>query len=334
MSNRVKGLANKAVPAAKGITKEAWLVVAVLACIALAAGSVLALTWSDGLAKEAGKTSLSVLAVSVFGALATLAIDRYKQRREDDAEERRLEEERKQKEVERREEQHRNEDMRRHEALQRQLDANRKEEADAKLRQEEDWRRELAHLRDTRNREDALLRSLLQDTLRTYNRVKRARRLLKAHTASATGRTLRLQIYDSHMEELIDLQLMFEEFKRLTRVSADKRLGLPALTTNYEIIEKHLNKVIDEYLENRHRVETRGVLSLEEFPRLSGLFHGKYPLVLEGKTVDAGFERNVSTPIDKVIKQLQEALLEPLDIPSTAHSIEPVSPLHDSASAT
>jgi hypothetical protein len=295
MSNAAKKLVNKGVLVAKGTTNEAWLVVAVLACIFTAALIVLILTWSDDLAMEAGKTSLSVLAVSVFGALAALAIDQYKRRREDDAQ-----------------------------AFQRQLDEDRDEAANKRQRQEEDWRRELARLRDTRNREDALLRSLLQDTLRAYNKVKRTRRLLKAFTMSAAGRTLRLEIYDAHMQELMDLQLMFEEFKRLTGVSADRRLRLPVLAAKYELIEKNLNKVIDEYIENRHRVETRGVLPLEEFPRLSGLFHGEYPLVVGRKTVDAGFERNVSTPIDEIIRQVQEALLEPLDFPTVTRSVEPV----------
>jgi hypothetical protein len=321
VSSAAKKLASKVRSVLKAITKEAWLVVAVLACIAIAAAIVLSLTWTDELAHEAGKTSLSVLAVSLFGALAALAVDRYKQRREDDAERRRTREKIEDEKAERREEQRRLEEIRREEAVQRQLDADRKEAADARLRQEEAWRRELEHVRDIRSREDALLRSLLQDTLRTYNRVKRTRRLLNAYTMSATGRSLRLDIYDSHMQELIDLQLMFEEFKRLTSVSADKRLGLPVLTRNFEVIEKYLNKVVDEYLENRHRVETNAVLPLEEFPRLSGLFHGKFPVEVKG-TVDAGFELNVSTPIDEIVKKVQNALLEPLELPEVAYSID------------
>jgi hypothetical protein len=256
----VAGMAN----AFRKISPEAWLLISVLAIVAIAAVIVLVASWNPTLKTEAGKTALSVLAVSVFGALVTIAAGRYQQRR--------------------------------------------KEAAENRLHQEGLRRQEIEILQDARSREDALLRTLLQDTLRNYNRVKATRRLLKAYTKTDDGRSITAAVYDKHLEQLIDEQLKFEEFKRVAYAGGSKRLGLPSLFCNYEKIEKYLNKVISEYERNRHRVESSVEVSLAQLQRLSSFFEGKR--VDNG--VDTGFEENVSSQIDQIVQQIQRTLLEPL----------------------
>jgi hypothetical protein len=251
----------------KGVSKDAWLLIAALAIVAIVAFVVLVVNWNPALRNEAGKTALSVLAVSFFGAFVTIAASLYQQRR--------------------------------------------KETAEGRVRQEDCRRREVEVLRDARDREDALLRALLQDTLRNYNRVKATRRLLKARTKTRDGRSITVTVYDMHLDELIDEQLKFEEFKRIAEAGGSNRLGLPSLFRNYEIIEKYLNKVISEYQDNRHLVELSGDYSLVSLKRLTGFFESKY--VIDGK--DIGFEVSVSSQMDQIVRQIQKSLLEPLAVP-------------------
>jgi hypothetical protein len=264
------------------LTAEAWPVIIVLAVTAIVAALVLVATWGQAAKIEAAKTAMTVLAVSVVGSLVTVVIERYRQSQKDLAEERvRLEQN--------------------HE--------------DERARQEENWRRDVERLRDAKSREDALLRSLLQETLRTYNRVKRTRRLLDAHTTSADGRSLHIEVYDAHLQELMDEQLAFEELKRLTWVSGSNSEGLPDLTRNYETIEKYLNKILSEYQKHRHGVESHSPLNLTaELPRLLGFFESRYSY--EGH--DIGFELNVSSQMDEIIRRVQETLLRPLHLPDAS----------------
>jgi hypothetical protein len=271
------------------ISREAWLLASVLALIALMAAIVLFATWEPALEQEAAKTALSVLAVTVLGGAATVAFEAYRQRREHDAAEQVRTEERRQREIEN----------------------DRTLAANMRLRQEEAWRREVERLRDARNREDELLRSLLQDTLQAYNRVKRTRRLLKAFTNVANERVVRQDVYDEQIGDLIDEQLVFEEFKRTTSVVGDTRLGLETLRASYEVIEKYLNRVISEYQDSRHVAVARGEVALAELPRLAGFMKTTYA---QGDK-DLGFEVNVASQLDRIIQRVQTALLEPLHLP-------------------
>src|SRR5512133_1543130 len=134
----------------------------------------------------------------------------------------------------------------------------------------EQRRRRVENSRDKRDRQDDLLRSLLRDTLTSYNRIKRVRRLVDAETKDDAGGHVTLAVYDKHMTSLNDEQLEFEKFKRLAPFIDDKRLnpsadgdasatpgtapGDVSLEKSYKNIESYLNEVIDEYEDNRHVV--------------------------------------------------------------------------------
>lgn len=274
-------------------SKEAQGLFAVLGCIAIVALGALAFTWEKDVKVEVAKAALSVLTVAVFGGLATFALDRYRMHREDEA-------------------------------------GQEQQAAAERIRQEENWRREVARLRDARERDDELLRSLLEETLRSYNRVKRLRRLLRAHTEDGSGGAVRLAFYDRYLKDLNDQQLAFEQFKRITPVNWASRSDVPSLKKNYENIEKYLNKLVEEYENMRHLVQsTANVLPLERFQRLSGFFESQYIVKDKaGIPKDIGFEVNVSKQIDEVIEQVQGALLAPLVLP-TIPVPEAATSLHD-----
>lgn len=163
---------------AKAGNAEVWLLLGTLAAVAVTAMIVLARAdWNEDLRLELAKTALTALSLTVVGSIASLAVWLYQKRREVelnralDIERERRDEVKKAKE----------------EVARRESDA-RREQAERQIQAEENLRRKAERLRDTRARDDALLRSLLQDTLRSYNRVKRIRRLLKARLTRTVAR--------------------------------------------------------------------------------------------------------------------------------------------------
>lgn len=257
-----------------GDFRETWWPFGLLAVLVALALLVVLAFWHEDLRVEAAKTALQFLGVAVFGGLAALALNTYRQLREN--------------ELKRRSE------------------------------QEENWRRELARLRHNREREDALLRSLLEEALHSYNRVKRARRLLKAHSRDGSGGSVNLEVYDRYLQELNDHQLAFEEFRRLTPIEWEQRSGLGGLKGNFRTIENYLRAIGKEYEANRHLLVSSGArMPLADLERLSGFFESHYSFERPGKhPQDIGFELNISEQIDAIIEQVQAALLTPVDLPS------------------
>jgi hypothetical protein len=180
---------------------------------------------------------------------------------------------------------------------------------------------------DRRARQDDLLRSLLQETLATYNQVKRTRRLLTARIRDDRGGHVRLDDYDEHMTDLMDSQLQFEQLKRRAPFIDDDRLqsvdrvaphgvssqmsASTSLAGRYEHVEKYLNHVIDEYKDKRYLVaaENQG-LPFSQFDRLQRFISKRS---CDGRNgFQEGFEDGAATPIDEIIKLLQPALAQPL----------------------
>ena len=162
-------------------SKDARRVSFLLAAIGGAALGLLALLWDskkDTLAFEAAKGCIGILTVALVGFVASIAVQtvqRERARRDQDADRKRAKEER---EVEEQREQ-----------WQREIE-----------QQREDWRRDVERRRDERQRKDALLRSLLEETLDNYHEVKRARRLLKARVwVQNDGDRIDLSVYDEHL---------------------------------------------------------------------------------------------------------------------------------------
>lgn len=165
---------------------------------------------------------------------------------------------------------------------------------------------------ERRRRQDHELRSIMEETLAAYNRVKRIRRLLGAETSDGY---LTLAVYDKHMPDLIDQQLVFERLKRLPPFIRDERISFPpdgeaarpettmetqTLAETYEYIEKYLNnRVSDEYEKKRHIVRDDVRVPLVTFSELWGF-------------IGHEFVTNVSNRMDEVVKKLLKAFWQPL----------------------
>jgi len=192
---------------------------------------------------------------------------------------------------------------------------------DAKRRDQklEHWHRHVENAKDKRTRQDDLLRSLLQETVVTYHRVKRLRRLLAAETKDSAGGHISRATYDKHMAELNDAQLEFEKYTRLAPFIDDDRLErsreptlrdedmprLYSLATYYRSIEAYLNRIIDEYKEVRHSVADDKGTSIRQFKRLSQFVY-----------VRDDFVKGAADNMDKIIATLQQAILQPLLLPT------------------
>lgn len=260
-----------------------------LGCIAVVSLIGLTFAWlghpaSNTLRYELAKTFMQVLAVAFLGGIATIATFNFQNSRAQE-----------------------NEDTRRAE--------------DKEERRRERSRRKLEIARDERRRQDDQLRSIMEETLKAYNRVKRIRRLLEAETNDGASGYLTLEPYDRYMVELINEQLTFERLKRFTPFISDERLN-PALDAaqpqtsaksqtltksslekSYRGIEDYLNDVIGEYQEKRHTVRDEVSVSLAEFPCLRGFIGGE-------------FTAHAAKQLDKLIDDLLKALWQPLDNPA------------------
>ncbi|MGM9474518.1 hypothetical protein ACS5PJ_21315 [Pseudarthrobacter sp. YS3] len=179
----------------------------------------------------------------------------------------------------------------------------------------ENFSRETQNLRDERERQDAALRNILNDTLETYNGVKRIRRVLKAETGPVGRKSISKEVYRRHLLDLNNYQLTFEYLKRTAPTLNDRRLySNPAvsrvvnvpldLEREYKGVESYLNRIVKEFEENLHTVEERESVPLSSLASLNQFV-----------TVTGDFTIGVSTRIDQIIAALQKALLVPLVLP-------------------
>jgi len=176
---------------------------------------------------------------------------------------------------------------------------------------------EIERQSDGRRRNDKFLRSMLMDTMSSYNAVKRNRRRLAAKAGGSHSIPISMETYHAFIAELNDQQLEFERLKVLAGVANDARLPQTyefkgatygdtkstAIVCALATIEENLNDVIKE---QRDRLagwpenETLPVSTLEKTQKF-----------LTGKGFDA-----VSHPKDVLVQLLQRALLEPLRRPT------------------
>jgi membrane protein implicated in regulation of membrane protease activity len=167
---------------------------------------------------------------------------------------------------------------------------------------------------EQKQRQNEQLRSIMEETLAAYNQVKRIRRLLKAKTKDGSNRLLTVTLYDEHMADLIDQQLVFERLKKLPPFIGDERISAPpksdaavsgtsregiTLAKAYEDIENYLNSVIGEYEKKRYTVLHNTSVSLAGFDHLCGFIGGK-------------FVAQVSNQMEQVIDILQGAIWQDL----------------------
>jgi hypothetical protein len=162
-------------------------------------------------------------------------------------------------------------------------------------------------LLDQRTKRDDLLRSTCEQTVAAYNNVKRIRRRLRAATGfiyaadpqrlAGKGNKITATTYTEYMNALIDEQLQFEAFKRLSPV-----LPVDELKEAYRKIEVYLGKIIEEFETACSAVaaapdgfDLRELRSLYDF--------------LSQQT----FYASVATPVGSIVYTTQNALLQPLD---------------------
>jgi hypothetical protein len=259
-----------------------------LVLIAVGALLLLALLWGstkDTLEYELAKGCIGVLTVALVGFVVSMAVYTVQRERT-----------RRDKEFERASAKKERDAQDRREQFQRRLE---------QLREE--WRREVERLRDERERKDALLRSLLEETLANYHDAKRARRLLKARVwLQDDGDEIDLDVYDEHLATINDAQLNFELLMRTVGVLHDRpRIDERKLHDCYSEVEEYLNKIVSEYEEHRRRVaHAVGKVSIRDLPALRGFLEESHT-----------FKSGASTPIESAIKDFRKALCEQLHIP-------------------
>lgn len=69
--------------------------------------------------------------------------------------------------------------------------------------------------REARRRQDELVRTILNETVNAYHRVKNVRRSLRAVVGESRTEALSIEDYDTWIHVISDQQLVFEELKRL-----------------------------------------------------------------------------------------------------------------------
>ncbi|TCN32795.1 hypothetical protein EV644_12411 [Kribbella orskensis] len=181
-----------------------------------------------------------------------------------------------------------------------------------RLARQEERRHRLEDLAaDKRDRQDDALRTLLQDTLVSYNATKKLRRKLRA----VIEERFTIEAYDKYMFELIDRQLEFEQFARLCPLIDDNRLQNPligepthlldprpeceSLEYSYRKIERYLNRIIREYEKSRAKVaSTPAGIPISNLSKLSAFLGSRFPRV-------------ASRHMDKIVVILHTAVLQP-----------------------
>jgi hypothetical protein len=166
-----------------------------------------------------------------------------------------------------------------------------------------DAAREQAEARDRRQRQDEVVRSLLDASLANYHDVKRARRLLKARLPGAadSGRP-DLAVYDEYLAAINNAQLVFEQLEETARTMQDERIDHATLAGWYDDIETYINAVVGEYEQQRRRVAySDPPPSVSDLKILGDFMVGKH------------FRAGVTDPLHAAQRVLEKALLQPLN---------------------
>jgi hypothetical protein len=187
---------------------------------------------------------------------------------------------------------------------------------------------------DQRHRLDERVRAFFEETLQAYHGVKQVRRLLAAETGSAATPSISLEAYSRLIPELSGHQLTFESLKRRAPLiqslvpgadtipyKADRTTGATGMATlekHYEVIEKYLNHMVDDYEKRRGALssEHRHLLrDLQDDARLSKFIFDTVTLKV-----------NVTYRVEAVLGCLERALLRPLDLREAGERLSAVPP--------
>jgi hypothetical protein len=152
--------------------------------------------------------------------------------------------------------------------------------------------------RDERAAERALQIDLLNESVRTYNAAKKARRLLRAKAIEPVVHLVHRDAYDNQMQDLMDAQLGFESF--VERVKANPVL-FPGLEVDFVEIQSYLNKILDQYINCLFKFSgSPPTLPLTSLSELKD-FVAPYK---KGSAFDTNFKR----PFDRITKALQSLI--------------------------
>jgi hypothetical protein len=135
--------------------------------------------------------------------------------------------------------------------------------------------REYTRVREHRESDSQELASMSQDLVRTYNDIKRIRRLLRARaqrggSVTESETTVRRRVYEELMGELNEVQLRLEQYKRRVRSEEPLFRKSEGLESALKEMEKYLHDIIEEY-ENvlRSYEEDPPNLSITRLPKLA-----------------------------------------------------------------
>ena len=180
-------------------------------------------------------------------------------------------------------------------------------------------RQDADRARDQRERVNERVRSLIGETLASYNSVKRVRRLLEAEAGPREDARVDVATYSALMSQLCKQQLVFESLRRRApliqvhvascqKIKVDVGGGRDleeSLEQHYGHIERYLNDLIQEYQQRLHRVRGESVVPLDRVDD-GGLASFIYDTPI--------FKSNVSHRAVGVVKALELHLLTPQPI--------------------
>jgi hypothetical protein len=206
-------------------------------------------------------------------------------------------------------------------------------------RRQEDARRDMERRIDERRRRDEQVTAVLNETLEHWLAVKRIRRELEAATWTGSSASITLEDYDCYLRELNQHQLAFERLMKIVPL-LDERIphvskqllttkGSDSLEKLFHAIEDFLNDVVDEYQRSRHLVAKRKRLDLADLAAHSNALPARircqpgrdkperrrtlYEFIYETGI----FREESADDVKLVIRRLEQAILEPLDLSLT-----------------
>jgi hypothetical protein len=169
---------------------------------------------------------------------------------------------------------------------------------------------------DEREKTRTTLREFRAETLGAYNRVKAARRILRAHAQNSGHERIPQDIYDSQLRMLIDAQLALEAVARTSK--HDHRL-FGSSSQIHELLsgmEKYVNKIVCEYeKEYRNFGGQPAELPLSALQKLDDF--------IKPSDQSIWFEKKFSAPFQTVLDALAVMIAADGPVPATASKSSP-----------
>jgi hypothetical protein len=222
----------------------------------------------DTFSREIGNTLLQIIAVGIFGTIFTLLLEQYKRIQENI-----------------------------------QID-----KENQRIRNEAD--REIERI--SNENKNQFRKDILHQLNEVYNGIKNARRMLRAKAFNApyididnTNSHIKLDQYDHYMENINELQLKLELIKK--EITTNKSVfSKSEEICNHMLfpIEDSLNKIIDEYIENRPKFDpNQNILPIKDgrFEKLNDM--------LKSAKLNGEFKRRFFDKYGELVSEIQKELV-------------------------